>query len=761
MSKTAQPRIIRIPYQASRAIVLRSGPSGQPASLDPERRTVEMIGATEVPALVMDWERFDLVREVLAMSGCQIPPIGQVPLLDSHSRESVFKILGSYRECRVETGATGPELVGRAWFSGTKEGQEAFCLVREGHLTDVSVGYEVKEHIWIEPGQTCVFEGKTYEGPLRIATRWQVGELSLCPIGADAQAKVRAAGASRTSVNTNPTPARAVGPKIKEHAMAEIRKSGGKESATHLRKFVEGLRGLLGLKRQEEEEKPEAEREQGADENLTAEIVLEDEAGNPVAPEELNVEQLEDVIDQLEDEITAIEDEQTKAEEEEPAAGERKGLVKARLSGGARLSPSQICRIERGRIAAIRNLAQAHNLSPELENEFVRSGVSLASAKAKVLDMLSSRPPRGAFQVSMGQTGQEKFRASVQDSLLLRCDIRLDKPAPGADNLLGYSLREICREMLDRAGLSPHGHPLQMIGRALSTTDLPALLVETQRRVLMEAFEKAEETWPRLFSTGTATDFKKSRAVGLEGDVKLLEIPEYGEYTEGRLAEVAEEWFIRSFGRKMVLSRQAIINDDLNALSEIPRLYGEETAALVGDVAYAALLSTPNTMGDGKPLFSTAHNNLFSGLGGAPTVANLGKIVTAMKTQKDSFGKPVSINPRFFLAPVALEVASEQFFNTQLAGTPILGVQAQPLVHNPYGGAFFERVYERRLDSVSSSDYYLLASRGTVTVYFLGGVQSPYIEERVNFDTDGVESKVRMDVGAKALRWLTMAKATA
>lgn len=108
-----------------------------------------------------------------------------------------------------------------------------------------------------------------------------------------------------------------------------------------------------------------------------------------------------------------------------------------------------------------------------------------------------------------------------------------------------------------------------------------------------------------------------------------------------------------------------------------------------------------------------------------------------------------------------MEVACDQFFNTALQGTGIVGTQAQPLVNNPYGGNYFKRVYDRRFDDLAPNAWVLAAARGTVTVFFLGGEQSPYIETHDNFDTDGFESKVRMDIGAKAMRWVTVAKATA
>lgn len=747
-----KPSVIRTPYMASRAVPVTLGADGRPASLDEATRSVEVIASTEAPAMVMDWERWEVVPEVLLMSGCRLPATNQVPLLDSHNRDSVSKVLGSFRAPHIGPSEHGQALIGRAHYSAVKDADDAFTKVMEGHVTDVSIGYAVIAHIWLEYGESTVLEGKTFTGPLRIGMDWELAELSLCCIGADGNAKVR---------NQQP-PAPAAGHN-KEKAMAKTKAAGGKQTAAP--KFGETKRAgmlarlrsvlvALGL-RAEEEETPEEERQ---------DVELVDENGNPIEPAELTEDELITVVEGLEEVLSEAEEELAAQEEETPPSDDeqRKAPVRQGKRGSVRtLSPTQAARAERSRVLAIQNMAHAHGVPEETASQLIESGASLTAAKARVFDMRNATPTTGpGFRVTMGNTEQEKFRAAAQDALSLRCGVRVEKPAEGATELQSYSLREMAREMLVRSGQRPEGHIVQIVGRALATTDLPHLLVETSRRTLMEAFESAEETWRTWAGTGIATDFKKSTAVGLEGDVKPLLKPEGGEYKEGNLGENAEEYVVKTFGRKMVVTREAIINDDLNSLTALPRMYGEATAEMVGDVAYKALLDMPNTMGDGNPLFSAAHNNLYAGKGGVPTVANLGSVVTGMKLQKDSFGKTITIQPKFFLAPVALEVASEQFFNTQLQGAgPILGTQASPLVNNPYGGNFFTRVYDRRMDVSSANTYYLAGARGTVVVFFLGGVESPYIDEQINFDTDGVESKVRMDVGTKAMRWVTLAKA--
>ena len=46
---------------------------GSPATLDEATRSVEIIGATEEPAEVMDYDRYEIVSEVLLMAGAEIP----------------------------------------------------------------------------------------------------------------------------------------------------------------------------------------------------------------------------------------------------------------------------------------------------------------------------------------------------------------------------------------------------------------------------------------------------------------------------------------------------------------------------------------------------------------------------------------------------------------------------------------------------------------------------------------------------------------
>lgn len=161
------------------------------SSINEQARTVDAVLATEDPVHVFDMRSWSVIREILVMPTGNLP--AQVPLLDSHQRSSIQQQLGSTRNLRVE----GPQLVGTRHLSSVAAAADAFTKIREGHLTDGSIGYQVRGYTDIEPGQSVDLAGRTFRntGPdvLRVTYDWALYEDSLCPIGADPGAKIREA----------------------------------------------------------------------------------------------------------------------------------------------------------------------------------------------------------------------------------------------------------------------------------------------------------------------------------------------------------------------------------------------------------------------------------------------------------------------------------------------------------------------------------------------------------------------------------------
>ena len=164
------------------AVVTRSMPVS-PASLDKENRAIDVTMATETPVDVYTWEH-GIVSEVLLMDGATYAD--RVPLLDTHDRFTSKAVLGSVSSIRN----AGSEMIGRVVFSSTAE--DIMTKVEEGHLTDFSVGYRPTRSIFVPENETQVINGRAFDGPVLVTDQWQLKELSICAIGADANAKARA-----------------------------------------------------------------------------------------------------------------------------------------------------------------------------------------------------------------------------------------------------------------------------------------------------------------------------------------------------------------------------------------------------------------------------------------------------------------------------------------------------------------------------------------------------------------------------------------
>lgn len=157
-----------------------------------ETRSVEAVIATERTVTMFDWFNSNFYDEVLRADG--LVPTEQVPLLNSHARWSVDDVVGSVRDIRRD----GEQIVARLTLADVASNGETIEKVRQGHLTDVSAGYRNLEFTIVRRGESEEIGGRKYTAdkrPLRVVTKWELREVSLVPVGADAAAKMRAENA--------------------------------------------------------------------------------------------------------------------------------------------------------------------------------------------------------------------------------------------------------------------------------------------------------------------------------------------------------------------------------------------------------------------------------------------------------------------------------------------------------------------------------------------------------------------------------------
>ncbi|MDF3830240.1 Clp protease ClpP [Pseudocitrobacter sp. 2023EL-00150] len=319
----------------------------------------------------------------------------------------------------------------------------------------------------------------------------------------------------------------------------------------------------------------------------------------------------------------------------------------------------------------------------------------------------------------------------------------------------GMTLREYARMALTERGIGVSSYnPMQMVGLALthSTSDFGNILLDVANKALLQGWEEAEETFQKWTKKGQLSDFKTAHRVGLGGFPSLRQVREGAEYKYVTTGDKGETIALATYGEIFSVTRQAIINDDLNQLTDVPMKMGRAAKGTIGDLVYAILTKNPK-LSDGKALFHADHKNLSAG---AISVAALDDARKLMRLQKEG-ERSLNIRPAYMLVPVGLETLANQ----TIKSASVKGADINAGIINPIQN-FAEVIAEPRLDDADTKAWYLAAAQGTDTieVAYLNGVDTPYIDQQEGFSTDGIATKVRIDAGVAPLDYRGMAKSS-
>ncbi|WP_248298276.1 prohead protease/major capsid protein fusion protein [Tabrizicola sp. YIM 78059] len=410
---------------------------------------------------------------------------------------------------------------------------------------------------------------------------------------------------------------------------------------------------------------------------------------------------------------------------------------------------------ERDRVSTIYDLTGRLNLERSFAEDLVKRGVSVDESRRLILDQVAAKSDetRTFPHVSVPLGGRDERitrRDAVANALLHRYSPTLFPLEDAARQYRGMTLLELARESLGNAGVNTRGLSRDEVAtRALhSTSDFPEILSAVTNKTLRQAYDAYPRTFTLFCRQVLATDFKAMHRVQLGEAPQLLEVGESGEFKRGTLGESKESYKVKTYGRVVAITRQTLINDDLDAFTRIPAMYGNSIAQLESDVVWGIITSNP-AMADGNALFHTTHKNL-AATGAALDVASVGAARAAMALQTGLDKKTVlNIRPAFLIVPAALELKAEQLVAQNLVPADSAKVVPQSI-------RTLSPISEPRLDAASATSWYLAASPNqidTIEYAYLEGQQGAYIETRNGFDVDGVEIKCRLDFGAKAIDW--------
>lgn len=241
----------------------------------------------------------------------------------------------------------------------------------------------------------------------------------------------------------------------------------------------------------------------------------------------------------------------------------------------------------------------------------------------------------------------------------------------------GMTLREYARMSLTERGIGVSSYnPMQMVGAAFthSTSDFGNILLDVANKAILQGWEDAPETYEQWTRKGQLSDFKIAHRVGMGGFSALRQVREGAEYKYVTTGDKQATIALATYGELFSITRQAIINDDLNMLTDIPMKLGRAAKSTIADLVYAILTSNPKISTDNVSLFDKAkHANVLESA--AMDVASLDKARQLMRVQKEG-ERHLNIRPAFVLVPTAMESVANQVIRSSsvkgLTLTPVL-----------------------------------------------------------------------------------------
>ncbi|WP_288943967.1 prohead protease/major capsid protein fusion protein [uncultured Roseovarius sp.] len=400
---------------------------------------------------------------------------------------------------------------------------------------------------------------------------------------------------------------------------------------------------------------------------------------------------------------------------------------------------------ERTRRSEIRTLCRAANLGGETADELIDSGATVTEAKAAIFDATQERTRTAPIIRTHAVQNDDPAVINRRQADALHVRMAGGECPEDARQHMGESLLDMARDALTRAGLSTRGMtPDEVFTRAAhGTSDFPLVVSNAMGKTAAQAYQGAESPLKTLCRQRTLRDFKPSTAIRLGEMGRLEEVAENGEITHTSRAENGESMSLRTYARAINVSRNLLINDDLNLLGDMTSAFGEAAAQTEADILVDLLTGNPD-LSDGTPVFDASRGNM-AGAGADPSTTTLDDARKAMRTVKGLDGQTIiSATPKYLLVGPELETAAEQLLASIYATTTD--------DVNAWAGKLSLLVEPR----LAGDDWYLFADPARLACLqygYLASAQGVQIQRNEAWTTLGMSYRAFLDFGAGWMDW--------
>ena len=413
---------------------------------------------------------------------------------------------------------------------------------------------------------------------------------------------------------------------------------------------------------------------------------------------------------------------------------------------------------ERTRISEITSIGTRAGLPDDQIQAAIADGSAVDAFRVRAFDHMAgtadrSRTSAVQSQVIVDET--ETRRAAMQEALSFRLappslpGAARPEPSAAARAYVDYSIVELAAARLgERRVPFNFAAREEILRRAFhSATDFPVLFAGAINQALAARYIQAQPTYRRIARQRTYTDFRDHTAIRTGDFPDLQEVnPDGGELKSGTFGATAEKTAVKAYGVKVGFSRQMLVNDSLDSISQVLNDRGLAVARFEDRTFYAMALGGANKDGPqlletGRQVFNTTDKTK-AAAGTAITVAALSEARAALRKRKTVDGAEMELTAAILLTGPDQETAAQQI---------LAPVQAQQTSNvNPFSGTLSTGVTAK----ITGNEWYVFASPSEAAVFewgLLEGYSAPRMRIDNPFGVQGVQMSLEHDFGCGAI----------
>lgn len=320
-----------------------------------------------------------------------------------------------------------------------------------------------------------------------------------------------------------------------------------------------------------------------------------------------------------------------------------------------------------------------------------------------------------------------------------------DQVLTAADKLGRFGLREFVARA---SGVAPT-RDNSWISAAFSTHSLDYILSRTVNAILLQAFDYADGGWKKVFKLGSVSDFKTAQRYRLNSDLTYQPLTDGGNIKHGEIEDEAFDVKADTRAIMFALTRKDVINDDLGALTDLPRQFGYAAAETINQACWKLFMNPANV--GGNAFYYASAGTLKTSC--ALTLDNLSAARAAFFSKTKKSGAPLGIPPTLLVVPTSLE--DKALMLTKATQLNNGSTSDTPADYNPQYGRFqvvgVPYLEYASYTNYSATSWYLLADPNRCAAFeavFLNGKTAPTVERaETNFDTLGIQYRAYIDFG--------------